>query len=525
MDGKVRLHVTFRWTDLAMRVETVKPVKLGAWQHVVATYNGNMKAAGVRIYVDGQPQELKVLFDQLLWPIDSPEPWRIGAGGGLRFTGDIDDVRVYRRALSPEEVTVLNLRTPINEIAKLPPAQRTAAQASKLRLSFLERNASEKIDLARVELAALRKERAAFYEELPGVMIMAERAERRPTFILKRGAYDAHGDPVDPNVPHFLPAMKPDWPKNRLGLAKWIVDRGNPLTARATVNRYWAMFFGIGLVKTVEDFGSQGEWPIHQDLLDWLAVDFMDSGWNIKGILKTMVMSASYRESSKVTPDLMSQDPENRLLARGPRFRLPAEMIRDQALAVSGLLVNKMGGPPVKPYQPAGLWQELQGGAGYEPGKGDDLYRRSIYSYWRRTVAPPNMVNFDSPTREVCIVRENRTNTPLQALNLMNDVVYLEAARKLGERMLLEGGADAAQRIDYAFRVTLGRNAKPAEELALKKALARFDAYYRNHPAEAGTYLKQGESPRAVQLKAPELAAYAGLAGVVLNLDETITKE
>ncbi len=525
IDGKVRLHVTFRWTDLAMRLETVKPVKLHEWQHVVATYDGGMKAKGVHIFVNGEPQELKVLFDQLLWPIDSKEPWRIGAGGGLRFSGAIDEVRVYKRELSPEEVAVLSVLQPVEQLAAIPAQQRSRAQADKLRFCFLDEFAPKKVVQARRTLTALRTQRAAFYESIPTVMVMAEQGQRRDSFILKRGAYDAHGEKVAPNTPAVLPAMKPEWPKNRLGLARWLVDRDNPLTARATVNRFWAMLFGVGLVKTVEDFGSQGEWPLHQDLLDWLAVEFMDSGWNVKGILKTMVMSAAYRQSSAVTPELQQRDPENRLLARGPRFRLSAEMIRDQALAVSGLLVEKLGGRPVKPYQPPGLWQELQGGKGYEADKGEGLHRRSIYTYWRRTVAPPNMVNFDAPTREVCIVRENRTNTPLQALNLMNDVAYLEAARKLGERMMLEGGKQLSDRVDFAFRTTLGRPANAIEHSAVEKAFRKFATYYDAHPKDAEEFLSEGEAPRASKLKPPELAAYAGIASVVLNLDETITKE
>ena len=523
IDGKVRLQVTYRYTDLAMRMETVDPVTMGEWQHIVATYDGGMKAAGVRIYVNGKPRELKILFDQLLWPLDTKEPWRIGAGGGLRFTGSIGEVRVYRRCLSPEEVTVLHTRDTLSALASMAPDRRTADQAAKLRMAFLEHFAPQKILQARAAVAAARKERDSYYDSIPTVMVMKERAERRDAFILKRGAYDAHGEKVSPNTPAFLPPMKPEWPKNRLGLAYWLTDRGNPLTARATVNRFWASLFGIGLVKTVEDFGSQGEWPVHQELLDWLAVEFMDSGWDVKHMLKTMVMSAAYRQSSRVSPELVQRDPENRLLARGPRFRLPAEMIRDQALAVSGLLVERFGGPPVKPYQPPGLWQELQGsGNVYERDKGEGLYRRSIYSYWRRTVAPPNMVNFDAPTREVCIVRENRTNTPLQALNLMNDVVYLEAARKLGERMLREGGSDP---LAYGFRAVLGRGPKAEEETALSRALAKFKTYYQAHPKDAEEYLKQGDAPLPPKIPATELAPYAAVAGIVLNLDETITKE
>ncbi len=280
------------------------------------------------------------------------------------------------------------------------------------------------------------------------------------------------------------------------------------------------MFFGTGLIKTVEDFGSQGEWPIHQELLDWLAVDFVESGWDVKHVLKTIVSSATYRQSSRVTPELLQKDPENRMFARGPRYRLPSEMIRDQALAVSGLLVEKTGGPSVRPYQPAGLWQELQGGKGYEPDKGEGLWRRSLYSYWRRTVAPPNMINFDSPTRETCAVRESRTNTPLQALNLMNDVVFVEAARKLAERMM-----QSERPIALGYRSVLTREPAPAEYEAFDQAYQKFVAYYREHPQAAEKFLAHGESPRDKKLDTTQLAAYTAVASMILNLDEAVTKE
>jgi hypothetical protein len=252
----------------------------------------------------------------------------------------------------------------------------------------------------------------------------------------------------------------------------------------------------------------------------------MDSGWRVKHLLKTMVMSATYRQESKTSPELEQRDPENRLLARGPRFRLPAEMIRDQALAVSGLLVEKVGGPPVKPYQPPGLWQELQGGkTGYIEDEGEGLYRRSIYSYWRRTVAPPNMVNFDAPTRETCEIRETRTNTPMQALNLMNDVAYVEAARKLAERMILEGGGTPAQRVERGYHLVLARSPRPVESKALLGALDKFENYYGSHPKDAAAFLGEGKSPVSKKIPEPELAAWSGVASILLNLDETITKE
>jgi Protein of unknown function (DUF1553) len=291
------------------------------------------------------------------------------------------------------------------------------------------------------------------------------------------------------------------------------------------VNRYWQSYFGVGIVKTVDDFGSQGEWPVHPELLDWLATEFMQSGWDVKHIQKLIVMSSTYRQSSRVTPELLERDPENRLLAHGPHVRLGPEVIRDQALSVSGLLVEKVGGPSVKPYQPPGLWQELGGGSGYVEEKGDGLYRRSLYTYWKRTVAPPFMTIFDSPNREVCTVYENRTNTPLQALDLMNDVTFLEASRKLAERMMLEGGSAPEQRIPYGFRLLLARDPKPPEQTILSKALTDFEGNYRNHPEAADEFLKQGESARRAQLNEPELAAYTAVASLMLNLDAAINKE
>jgi hypothetical protein len=254
-------------------------------------------------------------------------------------------------------------------------------------------------------------------------------------------------------------------------------------------------------------------------LLDWLAVEFMDSGWSVKHIMKTIVMSATYRQSSRVTPELLERDPENRLLARGARYRLPPEMLRDQALAVSGLLVERVGGPSVKPYQPPGLWQELFGGKGYEPDKGEGLYRRSLYTYWRRTIAPPSMMNFDSPSREVCVVRESRTNTPLQALNLMNDTIYLEAARKLGERMLAE------DRLESGVQLVLGRAPRGQELDVLGGALARFRTWYRAHPDDAAKFLDQGAAPRDAKLDPVELAAYTAAASLLLNMDEAVTRQ
>jgi hypothetical protein len=356
-------------------------------------------------------------------------------------------------------------------------------------------------------------------------MVMEEMPTPRDTFILIRGEYDKHGEKVTPGVPGSLSPFPSDAPNNRLGLARWLVDPSNPLTARVAVNRFWQAYFGNGLVKTVDDFGSQGEWPSHPELLDWLATEFIRTGWDVKGMQKLMVMSAAYRQSSKVTQPLLQRDPENRLLARGPRFRLSAEMIRDQALFVSGLLVERVGGPSVKPYQPAGLVKELTGTEDYTPDQGENLYRRSLYTFWKRTVAPPSMMTFDAAARETCVVRETRTNTPLQALTLMNDVTYVEAARVLAQRIMTEGGTSPGERITLAFRLALSR---PPSETERKILLAGYEhhlANYRKDPHGALKLLRFGESPRKEKLDVSELAAYTAVTGLILNLDEVITKE
>jgi hypothetical protein len=356
-------------------------------------------------------------------------------------------------------------------------------------------------------------------------MVMEEMAKPRESFVLLRGAYDKPGEKVSRNVPANIRPLPEGVRNDRMALAKWLVDGGNPLTARVIVNRFWQLYFGTGLVKTVEDFGSQGEWPSHPDLLDWLATSFVSSGWDVKALQKQIVMSATYRQSSKAPAELMQRDPENRLLARGPRVRLPAETVRDQALFLAGLLVEKTGGPSVKPYQPKGLWSELTGGADYQRDTKEGLYRRSLYTFWKRTSPPPGMMNFDAAGRETCIVRENRTNTPLQALNLMNDVTFLEASRKVAERMMHEGGTTAEARIAYGFQMATARLPRqPEAEVLLASYRNQLD-YFQTHREAALKMLAQGDAPRDEQLNPNELAAYANVASLILNLDETITKQ
>jgi hypothetical protein len=525
LKGKLRLHATFRWSDLAMRLETKRKLPLGQWSHVAVTYDGSMQAAGVRFYVNGEQWEADILFDQFIWPMNNKEPWRLGAAGGMRMQGLLDEVRIYQRALSADEVRALSVLESLPALAAIPAEERSPAQRAKVRLAHQALGATKAYREALSRAEQARSEFESYRDAIPTTMVMHEPPGVRETFVLDRGAYDAPAEKVEAAVPSALLPLPADQPRNRLGLARWLVSRDNPLTARVTVNRLWAMLFGTGIVKTVEDFGSQGEWPVHPELLDWLAVEFMDSGWDLKHMLKLMVTSAAYRQSSQLSPELLEHDPENRLLARGPRFRLPAEAIRDQALAVSGLLVDKQGGPPVKPYQPPGLWQELAGGKGYEEDAGEGLYRRSLYTYWRRTVAPPMMVNFDSSPRETCVVHEVRTNTPMQALNLMNDVTFVEAARKLAERLLQQTAADDAERLGHGYRLVLARDAKASEHQTLERALNHFRGYYREHPADAAVYLASGKSALPSKRDDAELAAWTAVASILLNLDETVTKE
>jgi hypothetical protein len=356
-------------------------------------------------------------------------------------------------------------------------------------------------------------------------MVMQERPQPRDTFVLVRGAYDKPGEKVKQGLPAILPPLPAGVQNNRLGLARWLASPSNPLTARVMANRLWQMYFGVGIVKTVEDFGSQGEWPTHPELLDWLATEFMRTGWDVKALIKTIVTSATYRQSSSVGRDLLQRDPENRLLARGPRFRLPAEMVRDQALAISGLLVEKIGGPSVKPYQPAGLWKELSGGEDYKQDKGESLYRRSLYTFWKRASPPPSMMTFDSAGREACVVRDNRTNTPLQALTLMNDVTYLEAARVLAQRMMTEGGANPADRIDFAFRLATARPPSKQKSDVLLGSYRHYLDTFQTKPDAARKLVTVGESPLDPKLNVSELAAYTTVASLILNLDEMVTKE
>jgi hypothetical protein len=525
--GKLQLNLVKRWLDDAVRVETERSLEPDRWYHVAVTYDGSRVAKGIQIYIDRKPEKLSVQLDFINQSFSTNEPLRIGGGGGPegRFDGAIDDVRVFDRCLSADEVALVATPDSINEIAATPPNQQTPRHADKLAAYFLENHASESIRQAHRQWVALSRQRDQFVERIPTAMVMEEMPTPRDTFVLLRGVYDKHGDKVTPGVPAVLSPLPRGVPNNRLGLARWLVDPANPLTARVAVNRFWQMYFGTGLVKTVEDFGSQGEPPSHPELLDWLASEFIRSGWDIKAMQRLIVTSATYRQSSKATPALVARDPENRLLARGPRLRLSAETIRDQALAASGLLVEKLGGPSVKPYQPAGLWKEIATDSEYVQDTGENLYRRSLYTYWKRTVAPPSMITFDAAARETCVVRETRTNTPLQALTLMNDVTFVEAARMLAQRVMSEDGSTAQDRLTLAFRLVTGRSPRSAELDILLRGLGEYLAGFRANPDAARALVSAGEFPRNETLDICEQAAFAAVAGLILNLDEVVTKE
>jgi len=414
------------------------------------------------------------------------------------------------------------------EILSIEAGKRTDSQRKTLVDFFRDTASAAILAPANAAVASARKARDEFNTTLPTVMVMEEMPKPRDAFILIRGQYDQHGEKVLPGVPAALNPLPAGAPTNRLGLARWIVDPANPLTARVAVNRFWEMYFGVGIVKSSENFGVQAEWPSNMELLDWLATEFVADGWDMKAIQKKILMSATYRQSSAVTPALLERDPENRLLARGPRFRLQAEMIRDNALAVGGLLIEKLGGPSVRPYQPKGVWDEtnVYGNLrNYKHDTGDSLYRRSMYTIWKRTAAPPDMTMFDMPSRELCTVKRARTNTPLQALSLLNEITYVEAARGLAERMMHDGGDTAQKRIAFGFRLATGRLPSEREMKTLSDSFAPVEERFRANPDAAKRLVAIGDSKSDPKLDVPDLAAYTLTASVILNLDETITKE
>ncbi len=511
-----------------VKATTDKNLPQDIWQNICVTYDGSGKADGMRIYFDGVKQSIKSDLPVVDGSILAKAPLRIGkrGSGGELKNASLQDIRVYHRVLSQDEA----LRMTEDERALAlqasgNPTQWSPSQQDAYISLYLARR-----DVTYSKLVEQKKrlvaEQDAIRQRSPVSLVMEEKPDAPFAYILKRGQYDQLGDKVVPDVPQAIPPLLPaDQPRNRLGLAKWLVSPDNPLLARVTVNRFWQQCFGVGIVKTSEDFGIMGERPVNQPLLDWLAVEFRESGWDVKHMLKLMVMSSAYRQSSDETPQLVEADPENRLVSRGPRYRLDAEVIRDQALAVGNLLIAKIGGPSVKPYQPPGIWEAVampeSNTKTYKQDSGEALYRRSLYTFWKRSAPPPGLETFNAPSRETCVVRRERTDTPLQALAIMNDPQYMEAARHFANLAIHAGNTPEA-RLDYMSNRLLARPLSSDEKQVLMLSLNKFLAVYEKNPQEATTLLKIGDSPQPMDAPAPEQAAWTMVASQFLNLDESL---
>lgn len=525
--GKLCVHLIHAWNSNAIQVVTDNSISTGRWQHLLVTYDGSSTAAGVRVYLNGAPQSTSAPYDSLTGSITTTEPFRIGRRSTSAFyKGAIDDLRIYGRTLSAREARQLADFQFLTATLSIPADKRTKQQQQSLRTYFLNTAAPETFRTSELVLQQKRDQLTRWRKQIPTTMVMQENRQPRDTFILERGVYNHPGEKVVARVPAALPGFSSEFPTNRLGLARWLTSADHPLTARVYVNRLWQQMFGVGLVKTVEDFGSQGEWPSHPELLDWLAVEFRVSGWNVKHLIKLIALSSTYQQSSRGTSELYARDPENRLMSRGPRFRLDAETVRDNALRISGLLVTKQGGPSVKPYQPAGLWEAVSydGNVSYQQDTGDGLYRRSLYTYWKRQSPPPGLMAFDAPTRETCTVRRPRTNTPLQALVLMNDPTYLEAARVLTTSVCKQAASDSA-RIAFLFRSATSRLPDKGELEILTRLLQQQRRIYQSDHQAATKLIQTGETSLDTTLFPAELAAWTMLASTMLNMDETVTKQ
>ena len=497
-------------------------LKVDEWHHLTVAYDGSGLRDGLSLFVNGQAVSFEgpnENFFDLIGEIKTTAPLRLGGDGAKRFFagGKISDLRFYPRALRVEEARSITLW----------PDLQTADRAAWEHYYLL--NLSPTVRPVYQSLVALQDEHRAIRRRSAITHVMQEKPNSPAMAnILFRGQYDQPRDKVEPAVPGVLPPLPPDAPKNRLGLAQWLIHENNPLTARVTVNRFWQELFGTGLVKTVEDFGSQGEAPSHPELLDWLAVEFRNSGWDVKSLMRLMVSTAAYRQAAIATPAKLRKDPDNRLLARGPRFRMDGEMIRDYALSASGLLTSEIGGPSVRPYQPENVWETVaMDGSNtrfYKRDTGASLYRRSLYTFWKRSAPPANMEIFNAPTRETCTVRRERTNTPLQALVTMNDPQFVEAARSLAQRALLAEKNNPAAQLNLIALTVLARPLEPLEQTITQSAYRDYLRYYDGHPADAKKLLAIGESKADAGLSTAEFAALTMVTNQLLNLDEVVTK-
>ncbi|CAN5609057.1 DUF1553 domain-containing protein [soil metagenome] len=527
--GKPATHIVHKWPDNALKVVSNNKLKEAAWNHVFVSYDGSSKAAGVQIYVNGVRQETTKAADTLRDSIRAEVPFTVAQRARTDHIDNlqIQDIRLYDRALTNREVADLAGSQRASFLASKPKEKRTATEANELFDFWLTSEDAVFRSLTERQ-RVLAKEKSDIKSRGTIAHVMNEKGEAAQAFTLFRGDYDKRRDQVSPQTPAALPSMPKDLPRNRLGFAKWLLSAEHPLTARVTVNRLWQEFFGTGLVRTAGDFGITGEAPSHPELLDWLAVEFRESGWDMKRLVKLIVMSSTYRQAATTDAKKLELDNQNRYLSRGPRFRMDAEMIRDYALAASGLLVEKIGGPSVKPYQPDGVWEAVamigSDTRDYRRDKGDKLYRRSLYTFWKRSAPPASMDVFNAPSRENCTVRRERTDTPLQALVTLNDPQFVEAARQLAARVYREGGTKPAGRIEALTKRTLLRPPSLQEAVLLSQSLQELVAYYQAHPEDAKKLISVGDSPVDDKIPATELAAWTMLCNQVLNLDEVLNK-
>lgn len=525
-DGKPSVALIHFWPGNALRLLARNPLPLNQWTHVAVTYDGSSQARGLKLFIDGSPIETDVVRDSLTREIHQGEAQELTLAQRFRDVGfkggAIDELKVFNKNLTALEVKLLMLQDALPANVQEFLHNVSDELLGEFALDQLEPLKTKRQELAQ-QLTQIRQERSQLLDAIPQIMVMREMADQRPTFLLERGAYDSPGKPVTRGVPVAIGAQLPqaDGP-TRLDLARWLTDPQHPLTARVAVNRFWQMLFGRGIVATSEDFGLQGALPSHPELLDWLARDLIDSGWDVKRMLKQIVMSATYRQHSDPTSQLLALDPENIYLARGPSLRLSAEMIRDTALAASGLLVDRIGGPPVKPYQPPGLWEE-KSGESYQRDVGEGSRRRSLYTFWKRTSPPPAMMTFDASNREVCVVNRQATMTPLQILVLLNDPQLVEAAVALGERAS-QADSSTPARLRFIFRSLCSREPTPREIEVLEQLYAEQHAYFSKAHAEVGALLKVGDHVPAAELDQVELVALSVVAQGLMSYDEFIMK-
>jgi hypothetical protein len=525
---KVGTHIVDKWPDNALKVVCQTPLKLNEWTHVCIAYDGSKKAAGVKIYYNGKPQPANIAADKLQGTIRTSVPFKIGqrhTDQKLQFM-TVADLRLFERGLSAQEAAQLASSGDIEQFVTKSAEDRTAEEKAKALDWWLATvdAPSREID---AKIRSLQVEETRIKARGTVAHVMNERKEEAKAYILFRGEYDKRRDPVKAATPAALSAFSDDLPHDRLGLAQWLLRPEHPLTARVTVNRFWQELFGTGLVRTSGDFGVAGELPSHPEMLDWLAVEFRESGWDIKKLFKLLVTSNVYRQAAVVTPQKLAKDADNRLLSRGPRFRMDAEMVRDYALAASGLLVRKIGGPSVKPYQPEGVWEAVamigSNTRDYKRDSGDNLYRRSLYTFWKRAAPPASMDILNAPNRETCTVRRERTDTPLQALVTLNDIQFVEAARHLAELALKEANYDGV-RIDFIARRLLARPLSSAELPIAKSSVAGLLDHYKAHVDDARQLISVGESKPDASLDPSLLAAWTMLANELMNLDEVLNK-